>query len=113
MDHPVRQDIVQQLINNTEEIIAAGRDSDDGPERLFALAERQKMLLQTLNKHTRQPAPDISRTSIVALQNLVAKAVDAVRGEMDRNRGSMQVAGVKKKVLHAYGTVTVSNPPSI
>lgn len=104
-----QQDIVQQLVDNTTDIIAAS--SGGGPEKLAALAHRQRTLTQALKENAPHIATGISRTSINALQNLVAKAIDAVRIEMGQNRGSMQAAGIKKKVLNAYGNVTISSTP--
>jgi hypothetical protein len=110
MNEPGQQDIVQQLMDNAADIISAS--ADDGPERLAALARRQKRLQCALEDSLSSPGADVSRASIHVLQDLVAKAVDAVTAEMGQNRGRMQATGVRKKVLRAYGTVTVSATPS-
>ena len=105
-----QQDIIQQLIDNTTDIISFSTNGES--ERLAALAHRQKRLKQVLEESISHLGLDISRTSVDALQDLLAKAVDVVRTEMDRNRGNMRATGIKKKVLSAYGTVTLSNSPS-
>jgi hypothetical protein len=110
MSESVNQDIVQQLMDNATEIISIS--ADDGPERLAVLARRQKRLQCALEDNVPRLGSDVARASIDALQDLVAKAVDKVRTEMEQNRGSMQVTGTRKKVLRAYGTVTVSANPS-
>jgi ElaB/YqjD/DUF883 family membrane-anchored ribosome-binding protein len=110
MSEANQHDIIKQLIDNTEDIISVSKN--DGPEKLTALAQRQKHLKQVLNENMPRLGSDISRASIEALRDLVAKAVDAVQAEMAQNRSSMQTTGIKKKVLSAYGTVTVSNTPS-
>jgi len=108
MNEPGGQDIYRQLMDNAAAIIAA---SAGGESTLLAdLAQRQQKLTRALAENTGHP--ETSRTSLVALQSLVEKAMDAVRVEMGQNRGSMQATGIKKKVLRAYGTVTISNPPS-
>jgi hypothetical protein len=107
MSESAHQDIVQQLMDNTADIISASADEEPG--RLAALARRQKRLQCALKDNL---GSDVSRASIHALQDLVTKAVDAVRTEMGQNRGRMQATGIRKRVLRAYGTVTVSANPS-
>lgn len=104
------RDILQQLIDNTTDVIAAG--ADGGPKRLAELAHQQKVLTQTLAENASRLPSILSGASVRELQDLVARAMDTVRGEIARNRGSKQAAGIKRKVLKAYGTVTVSNPSS-
>jgi hypothetical protein len=110
MNKQGQQDIVQQLMDNAADIISAS--ADDGPERLAVLARRQKRLQCALKDNMPHPGSDVSRASIHALQDVVTKAVDAVKAEMGQNRGRMQATGIRKKVLRAYGTVTVSATPS-
>ena len=110
MSDLAHSDIVQQLIDNTAEVLAAGTHSS--PEELSALANRQKALVQMWKKSVLDAAPGISRSSINTLQDLVARATDTVRAQMGRNRGIMQATGIKKKVLQAYGTVTVTDNSS-
>jgi len=102
------QDIVQRLIDNATAIIAASTGGETA--QLAALARRQQTLTRALAENTAHTA--ISRPAIAGLQDLVAKAMEVVRIEMGQNRGSMQAAGIKKKVLRAYGTVTVSETSS-
>lgn len=104
------QKIVQQLIDNATDIIAAS--TNEGAEKLVVLANCQKTLTQALKENTSHLTPGISRATIEGLQDLVEKAMDAVKAEMGQNRGNMQTTGIKKKVLRAYGTVTVSDTPS-
>lgn len=104
------QDIIQLLIENVTDIIDASPDGR--PEALAAFARRQKSLTQTLNEHPARSGPAIPRTSVEELHDLVAKAVEIIQAQIGRNRGSMQATGIKKKVLRAYGTVTVSDTPS-
>lgn len=104
------QNIVQRLIDNVTDIIDAGPDGR--PEALAALARRQNYLTRTLNESMARSRPDIPLTSVEGLHDLVAKAVETIQTQMNRDKGSMQAAGVKKKVLRAYGTVTVSDSPS-
>lgn len=104
-----RQEIVRNLADNTADIIA---DCEEGhPERLSALAHRQKSLTEALNGVFPHEGA-VSPAEVKGLQDLVKKAMDAVTAEMGMNRGSMQATGIKKKMLSAYGTVTVSNTPS-
>ena len=107
MGESAQPDIVQQLIDNTTEIIAAS--SDGSPEKLSALANRQKTLTRMLQKSVSADAPGYSRASMNTLQDLLAKAADGVRVQMGHYRGIMQANGTKRKVLRAYGTVTVAD----
>lgn len=104
-----RREIVRNLADNLADIIADCAEAH--PERLSALANRQKSLTEALGG-TFSQAGGVSSAEVKALQELVGKTMDAVKAEMGMNRGSMQATGIKKKVLSAYGTVTVSDTPS-
>jgi hypothetical protein len=109
MNDMAHQDIMQQLLDNAAEVVAVGTDGD--PRQLAALAHQQKILAQTLRENNLGLTSGISRESVRELQSLVVKAIDTVRGEITRNRSNMQASGNKRKVLRAYGTVTVSGTP--
>lgn len=106
MNDMAHQDIMQQLLDNAAEVVAVGADGDS--RELAALAYQQKNLAQTLRENNLDLTSGISRESMLELQSLVAKAIDTVQGEIIRNRSNMQANGNKRKVLRAYGTVTVS-----
>lgn len=103
------KEIVRKLADNAADISAVCADAQ--PERLSMLAHRQKSLTGALGDVSLQSA-GVSSAEVKALQHLVERAMETVKAEMCLNRGSMQVTGIKKKVLGAYGTVTASNPPS-
>jgi ElaB/YqjD/DUF883 family membrane-anchored ribosome-binding protein len=105
MDNMHPREIIRQLAENTSEII--GTSADGKPETLTALANRQKTLTHALNRSLTDPG-DLAPPDVKELKNLVEKAIETVKAEMGANRSSMQAAGVKKKVLSAYGNVTVS-----
>ncbi len=107
MSESVQDEIIRQLMGNAGDIISAVKD--DGREKFVALAHRQKHLTESFGKSLLHAEVRAPRASIEALQDFVAKAVEAVKNEMRRNRENMLAAGIKKKVLHAYGTVTVSD----
>jgi hypothetical protein len=98
-------DVVRKLADNATDIIAACTDGQ--PERLSMLANRQKFLTETLDSAFSKAGEGTSN-EVRELRVLVEKAIDAVKVEMGLNRGNMQATGIKKKVLSAYGTVTVA-----
>ena len=99
---------IRQLLENTSDIIAAGTDSPG--ETLTAMAKRQKTLTEDLNRSVARP-DGVAPADVAALQGLVEKAIQTVKAEMVLNRGNMQATGIKKKVLNAYGNVTISGTP--
>jgi len=105
MDKTNQSAIIQLLLENTSDIIAAGADAP--AEALTAMADRQKTLTNALDRSVAQPG--LPPADVTELQGLVEKAIETVKTEMGVNRSSMRATGTKKKVLNAYGNVTVSD----
>jgi hypothetical protein len=108
MDKTGQREIIRQLTENTSDIISVGAEAP--AETLTAMADRQKTLTDALNRSLAQTT-SVSPAEVAGLRDLVETAIETVKTEIGVNRGSMQATGMKKKVLSAYGDVTVSDTP--
>ena len=106
MHKPAQNEIVQQLMDITSDIIVA--TMDNRIEAISALTRHQGILMDALMKQPAGQENGPSPALLTGLQELVGKAIDAVTIQMGLSRGRMIATGIKKKILAAYGTVTVS-----
>ena len=106
MDTIAQDEIIHCLIENTGHIIVT--ILEEKTEKFVSLACRQKTLM---NKLEDSSGPDraVSVVLLTKLNDLLEKAIEATCVQMGANRSSLIATGIKKKVLEAYGTVTVSS----
>ncbi len=107
MERNTEHSIAQQLLDNTGDIISAiSRNEIDAFD---TLTKRQQALADALSAAPATPDPGSLQT-IKALTEKLAYAIEIARMQMAVTRAGQITIGIKKRVLDAYGTVTVSEP---